>query len=192
MVMNKQLFVLIAAIALLAAITRGQVQTDLAKSASETLTRFCTMDAAGNGLSAHGWKQLGEMFNRPSASRPTHAIISSRGFNVSNARIEGDKAHFYVEYLEVAQIDDLAHFETLPGPHHTRVLYTLILTTEKNNAALKEGEGRLEWKIDGHQIEPRITVETAKRYVTELRDTTKDPVVKKNADRTLASLVKLQ
>jgi hypothetical protein len=192
MVMNKQPFVLLAAIGLLAAIPRRQVQTDLAKSASETLTRFCTMDAAGNGLSADGWKRLGEMFNRPSASRPTHAIISSRGFNVSNPRIEGDKAHFYVEYMEVAQIDDLARFETLPGPHHTRVLYTLVLTTGKDSAVLKEGEGRFEWKIDVPQIEPRITVETAKRYVTDLRDTTKDPVIKKNADRTLASLERLQ
>jgi hypothetical protein len=183
--------VLPAAISFLAAIAQGQVHTDLAKSASDTLKRFCTMDAEGTGLSADGWKQLGVMFSHPSASRPTHAIISSRRFNISNARIEGDKAHFYVEYMEVAQIDDLAHFETLPGPHHTRVLYTLVLTARKDNA-FKEGETQLQWKIDVSQIEPRITAETAKRYIKELRKTTKNPVVRKNADRTLASLEELQ
>lgn len=190
--MNKPIFLLIASMGLLVTITRGQTQADRASSASETLTRFCTMDAAGTGLSADGWKRLGEMFSRPSNSRPTHAIISSKGFNVSNARIEGNEAHFYVEYMEVARIDDLGHIVALPGPHHTRVLYTLVLTTGKTNVAVKEGEGQLEWKIDVPQIEPRITIETAKRYIQELRNTTKDPVVRKNADQTLASLGKLQ
>jgi hypothetical protein len=192
MVMKQRPLVLIATIGILAVITRGQAQTGLEKSASQALMRFCTMDAAGTGLSADGWRRLGEMFNRPSDSRPTHAIISSKEFNVSNARIEGNEAHFYVEYMEVARIDASAHFEALPGPHHTRVLYTLVLATAKDNVAAKEGKGGLEWKIDVPQIEPRITVETAKKYVTNLRETTKDPIVKKNADGALASLEKLQ
>lgn len=48
---------------------------------------------------------------------------------------------------------------------------------------------QLEWQISGAQPPPWTTVNTAIRYVLEKRGETTDPVVKKNADMTLTTLV---
>jgi hypothetical protein len=47
------------------------------------------------------------------------------------------------------------------------------------------------WKIEGPLPEPLVTVDKAIRYLTELRDKSPDPVIKKNADHTLAKLKSL-
>ena len=48
--------------------------------------------------------------------------------------------------------------------------------------------GTVDWRIEGPVPEPRLGVEAAIRYVTEVRANTKDAAMRKNADQTLASL----
>lgn len=52
----------------------------------------------------------------------------------------------------------------------------------------KEETGPERWLIDGSDTTEWTTVEAAIRYVTEMRDHATDPLIKKNADRTLAML----
>jgi hypothetical protein len=47
------------------------------------------------------------------------------------------------------------------------------------------------WKIEGSPGTPWTTVNTAIRYVLEVREKTTDPAVKKNGDQTLATLMLL-
>jgi hypothetical protein len=47
------------------------------------------------------------------------------------------------------------------------------------------------WQIQGSPGLPWTTVNTAIRYVLEMRDKTSDPAIKKNTDQTLAELMKL-
>ena len=46
-------------------------------------------------------------------------------------------------------------------------------------------------QIDDSRGIPWTTVSTAVRYVLEMRDNTADPTIKKNADETLAQILKL-
>ena len=51
---------------------------------------------------------------------------------------------------------------------------------------------RQEWKIEGPQSERWATVEKAIIYVKGMRDKSNDPTVKKNANKTIAILKRLQ
>ena len=54
--------------------------------------------------------------------------------------------------------------------------------------AAKQFNGPLAWRIEDTSFEPLITLDTAIRYVRQVRDKTTDPVVKTNAARTLTIL----
>jgi hypothetical protein len=56
------------------------------------------------------------------------------------------------------------------------------------NGTAKELDGPRAWRVEDTSYEPFITLDTAIRYVTEKRDKTADPVIKKNANRTLTIL----
>ncbi len=191
--MTKRHFVPMVMFCLAATFARGQEAVVSQKSARETLMEFCNMDAEGRQLTAEGWQQLAAMFVQPSASRPDRAIIVSRDFVISDEKLAQNRADLYVEYQELGQIDSSAHFGPPPGPHHMRVLYSLVRVEShgvegQGNATSTDDKHRLEWKIADTQREPRITREAAVRYVTKLRDNTNDSTVKKNADRTLVLL----
>jgi hypothetical protein len=47
------------------------------------------------------------------------------------------------------------------------------------------------WKVKGSPHNPWTTVNTAIRYVLEMREKATDPAIKKNADQTIAKLLRL-
>jgi len=61
---------------------------------------------------------------------------------------------------------------------------------EFDKQGLKEVSGAREWRIEETDAAIWLTVETAIRYVTQMRDQSNDPVIKRNADRTLAVLAR--
>lgn len=71
--------------------------------------------------------------------------------------------------------------------------YALVLTDKHRELGpdrheSKEVSGVREWRIENTPSFATITLATAIRYVTEMRDKTTDPTIKKNADHTLAKL----
>ncbi|MGB6874538.1 MAG: hypothetical protein WBD87_00755 [Candidatus Acidiferrales bacterium] len=46
------------------------------------------------------------------------------------------------------------------------------------------------WRIEGQEQKPFATVNVAIRYVLEMREITKDPAIKQNADKTLRILLR--
>jgi hypothetical protein len=63
---------------------------------------------------------------------------------------------------------------------------------ERNRVLGKAVTGPREWRIDCTANESFVTVATAIRYVANMGDKTTDPVVKKNANKTLVILKKLK
>jgi hypothetical protein len=56
------------------------------------------------------------------------------------------------------------------------------------DGAVKRVNGAYAWRIEDPNFEPLVTLDTAVRYVTEMRDKTAEPSIKNNADRTLTIL----
>jgi hypothetical protein len=163
---------------------------------SETLREFCKMDAEGKQLRPDGWYELAAMFVHPRESPGEASVIVIKDFVVSDAKLTGNKAQLYVEYTELGIIDPSFRLEPPPFTRIMRDLYSLVLTdtqwvVKPGSLVASEVKGPLEWKIEDYQRIPHVSIEAAMRYVTELRDKTRDPLIKKNAIESLAKLKKL-
>jgi hypothetical protein len=70
--------------------------------------------------------------------------------------------------------------------------YDLILTDAHHDLGVNVGtNGAMGWKISGPSRQPQISVETAIRYVTEMRNQASDAAIKQNAGSALAKLKSL-
>ncbi len=116
----------------------------------------------------------------------------------------GDTTGFDISANSLGELDsslrlsNYPSFRMLPGNNNSACYgddylgITLLLSGKHWQIAadgtVKELDGPLAWRIEDTFFEPFITLETAIRYVTEGRDKTADPIIKKNAARTLSIL----
>ena len=111
---------------------------------------------------------------------------------------EGEQAVVGPEFTLLVQIDSALRFswgEKPPGPDKTRQFISVQLTEHHWELRYREAAPRevwdvRKWRIKDLERRPLITLDPAIRYVTESRDKSDDPVIKRNADRTLAILGK--
>ena len=152
-------------------------------SPREVLKHFCDIDAQGEQLSPDGRKKVAALFVSPGAPRRT-TIIVVRDFVVSLPALEGDGAEFYVEYVELGRIDTskLSFSSRLPPGIKVRAGFYVVKQPGSGSGAA------VEWKIQGPVPEPHLTVDAAIRYVAELRAGAKDVAIRRNVDKTLATL----
>ena len=123
-----------------------------------------------------------------------------------------------VDYLAMGQIDSLGRFTSMVAPElidHTgrplkqpatpllhgqaRVLrpYLLVLTDAHwefgpNGEGPRELKGPPEWRIENFEFEPNVTIDAAIRYLTKLRTESQSEAIKKNADNSIATLLRLK
>jgi hypothetical protein len=100
-------------------------------------------------------------------------------------------------YIDMGKIDSSLRY-TPPKTEfvETGFLYHLVAVPAYSNGSDgklvdKKPIGSRLWQIQGSPRPPWTTVNTAIRYVLEMRNKTTDPAIKKNADQTLAELMKL-
>jgi hypothetical protein len=86
---------------------------------------------------------------------------------------------------EFIKIGTLYHLVPVPA-------YVMMYGPDGMTLVEKKPVGYRVWQIDGSPDLPWTTVNTAIRYVLEMRGKTKDPAIQKNADETLAKLLRLQ
>ena len=158
-------------------------------SAREVLVRFCDLDVQGGQLTPEGWQKTAALFAEP-GKRQRYGITVIRDYVVSRPLIE-NQAEFYVEYIELGRIDlsKIRFSSPLPAGIKVRAGFQL---KQSGTTPVGHRADRAEWKIEGRVPEPHLTVDSAIRYVTELRTDAKDPAARKNADRTLAALKRLR
>ena len=107
-------------------------------------------------------------------SPPAKTFIVRDDWGVSNPKLTGGKAEFYVEYILLGEIDaSRAKFTSIPG---------MKIRSEVNLAMTKEG-----WRIVPPSV-AYLEVPAAVTYVTEMRDKTSDPAVRKKWNRVIAQV----
>jgi hypothetical protein len=73
----------------------------------------------------------------------------------------------------------------------SRVTTRMPIYGSDGKSVIEIKPGPIEWQIEGNQGQRWTTVNTAIRYIIEMRNKTTDPTVRKNADETIAKLLKL-
>lgn len=175
---------------------------DPPKEIVETLWR---MAARGELLTAKGWTEASTFFTNPGPPPGNKAVrIVSDYYSVNPSSTDGAKATVDVGFLHAGLIDASLRY-TAPAPRppmvkHDVLAYRLVSGPAylmmygpdgKTLLEKKEVPGSIVWQIDGPPPAPWLTVNAAIRYVLETRDKTKDPIIKRNANQTLAKLRKL-
>lgn len=164
-------------------------------SARDVLVRFCDLDAQGEQLTADGWQKVAALFATPGTPR-RERIMVVRGFVVSPGSEKGHSTlgermvGFHVEYTLLGLIDSTqARFSPNPPAVHVEPsLFVVRQSVRRSGGASGRAEESAEWRIDETVPEPRLGVDAAIRYATELRANARDAAIRKNADKMLAAL----
>jgi hypothetical protein len=155
------------------------------KTAAAVVGDFCTMDGDGKQLTSGGWRDMAPLFAQPREAwrEKPEKIAVVADYGISPASITDEHtAGVRVTYLYVGFVDSkTGRFEQESPGLSTQRDFDLVLADGSSSASPI-------WKIEGPVPPPSVTVATAISYLTRLRDSTMDPAVKTNADRTLAVL----
>lgn len=177
--------------------------TSTPKTPSEIVEQLWTLATEGEFLNSEGWNRYSGFFLHP-GPRPEKKMIRvvSNHWAILSASTKASDSDVAVEYAEAGLIDsDLNYKAPQKSPvfktallFHLTLAPTRLVMYKSDGKALtgrEEQPGPPAWQIAGEQGSPLTTVNTAIRYVLEMREKTNDPKVRKNADLTLSSLLKL-
>src|SRR5882762_192049 len=193
-----------AAILTLASLALAQSDTERARSPKEVIREFVKLELAGARLTPEGRHGTATFLVLPGTAAPYPINIVSDKFDVHEipSAKNNPKLNVYFPYL-YGQLDSALRFKealhVTPGNGLIReginAEYDLVLTNkhgevEPDGREGRESRGAQEWRIENAPSFGTINLDTAIRYVSEMREKTNDPTVKKNADLTLAKLKK--
>jgi hypothetical protein len=191
------------------------------KSPKEVLQAYRRMDTAGERLTASGWYRASRFFVKPGRPPKRYVLAVTDGERVTDPDpwFKGGKnrVQILVVCSQVGQIDSWGHFTSVvlpnlidPSGHLARQpvtpemygpapvfrIYDLVLTDahweftpEREN--LREVKGPPEWRIETFEFEPCVTIEVAIRYLTRVRDESSSEIIKRNANKSIATLRRL-
>ena len=156
--------------------------------------------SSGELLTPEGWTHvMNQFFTQPSPVPRDFTVVVNR-YWVSNASRKDDKIEITVESSELGRIDSQLRFVVTPSPNGNPNFYMYRLVFAPTPMRWYEPDGKTliketmsgpnRWRIEGSPGYRWTTVNTAIRYVSEARDNSKDPVVKRNAEKTLDVLRK--
>jgi hypothetical protein len=185
----------------------GPLQTEPVRSAKEspekTADRFMRLE---KGLLPEQWNELSGFFietPKPQWNKVHVVDIVDLGADPESNVVNG--ASIIVSTNSLGELDASLRLRDYPSmrlPLTTPSLsacfgddkfgFSLVLTEKhwetSKDGAVRELNGPLAWKIEETSFEPLITLDTAIRYAKQQSEKTADPVVKRNAARTLRIL----
>lgn len=184
---------LLALVIVTAMALSAQSGTKPPDSPKTTIGNFLSAVMNGDLQTANSWEQVNAFFTHPSSMLQGQPIIIGTDYSTQQEWIRGTHAEVVVTYRELGRIDSsLGFHQSLASAKQVSVRYLLIYVSTPVTGDTAKGSGTRQWRI---QNPPRLVwtgLPAAIRYVTEVRANTNDALTKKNADRTLRQLQKLQ
>ncbi len=159
------------------------------------------MATKGELLNSEGWSQASAFYTKPKPFPGNHTVLvmSNDWGPAYDYRAKDENGDVGLGYIDMGKIDAELRY-TPPAKTEfikTAVLYHMVAVPaysvmhSANGSMEKKPLGSRFWQVEGSLDTPWTTVNTAVRYVLEQRQKTSDPNIRKNADETLASLLKL-
>lgn len=169
----------------------GDLVNELWKSATE-----------GDLLTAEGWKKTSRFYVHTDP-RPENSSfqVMSNDWAVGPIIVKAESADVTVDYIAAGKIDSMLRYSPPPRipymkpgiAYRLRLVpgYIVMYGSDAKTIISQKPSGTRAWQIEGPRGTPWTTVNTAIRYVLETKAKTADLAVRKNADETLAKLLKL-
>jgi hypothetical protein len=192
----------------------GKPVEDSGRSPQQVVEELWKVATQGALLTPDGWDKTARSFRDYPLPAPGSTVtndahgskrpilVTSNDWGVLSCTITGNSAEVVVEYYDLGRIDPLLHYS--PGKDSgpmgkTALSFTLVFAPVRYPSFRSEGNilkvdkivtGPAAWQIEKIPALPWTTVNTAIRYVLEMRAKTNEPLIKKNADETLKELLK--
>lgn len=165
----------------------GYMESQVA-SPKDVVQQFVNLDVEGLRLTPEGWTQADALFTKHTKpSLPKFVVVIGRHYGVSQDMTR--KNYFAFGYADIGHIDAATlRFMLTPVVPMVRYWYKGYAVT-RADAPGTNGSASSEWRIEGAQpTEMHLTAESAIRWVTNARDKTTDPAIRRNADQTILKL----
>jgi hypothetical protein len=165
------------------------------KSPKAVVEEFWKMETQGGRLTTDGWRSADRYFVRP-IEPPNERVIGvvDNGFSIEDAYMRsGNAAVVTINVSGLAwKIDSKMRIRVFLDQVKGFVIYDLVLTSKHweftpDHRTLREVSGEPEWRIE-KDGDIWLAADTAIRYLSQVRDTATDSVIKKNAEQSLATL----
>ncbi len=186
----------------------AQSSTGQGRSAKQAVELFRKMDSNGERLTTEGWLKVSALFVRPDLLPRERTLLVVTGETVGQEVVTGNRADVWTECTEWGTIDAMARFsrvigssgpikpgEPVEGPLNMRQHYKLVfidsyweLTRDGGSLSLKEVKGDPAWRIESFDPGRLVAMETAIRYLTTLSSKSSNPVIRKNAEESVAAI----
>jgi hypothetical protein len=204
-------WIILAAVLGLSAIVSGaQTPGEPQQSAQETAEHFFKMETQGRWLGPEHSDELQNFYRYVGGSWASPApILVLKAYHVGSARkrvgYQGVVDYqVEVDYSEWGQIDSVLNFTAAQAPSGKTaaagqpVEQPIYVTFNLSDGVVKSDssghetveKARLRWRTDQF-LPPAVNVDAALQWVTQMRDKASDPLIKYNADRTIAILKSL-
>jgi hypothetical protein len=157
------------------------------------VSQFIEMQMGGLTLQPETTGQLSTFLIHPESQQGSKIGVA-RAYAVKNSTFAGKNAIVSVECESLGTIDPQLRF-TSAGERGTIVQRDYKLLLDNKYSALGYGDkpateivGPSRWRIDETPPEQWVSVSTAIKYLTQMRDSTRELSIKANAEKTLAIL----
>jgi hypothetical protein len=169
------------------------------KPTERVVVEYEKLVANGAFLTPEGWKMAGKLFEQSSVfPRDGVIFLMTTGGSLGENWVKDNQAEVETKWTDYLGTINSALRFTPPQDDVTMTafVFRLVYTNKHrdlgiNGETIRESTGVWEWKIEGPQITRWTTVNRAMEYVSLMRDKTDDPLVKKNADKTIAALKRI-
>jgi len=169
--------------------------------ATESVDRFCKLDAEGKQLTSATAKELAPLLVEVKPWAPYAEFTVIKDYKVRSPAGRGESVRVAIDYNVWGRLDPSSlQFVPFAAPSENRptLMPENIIVVRSNGhsgpGSTEELHGvsaSSEWKITRVPSEPHISLETAARYVNEMRYKSREPLVRVNAQKTLAELQRL-
>ena len=181
-------------------VVSGQSRESEFKDPKEVVESLWKMATTGELLTKEGWNRASRLFaasDQPFSNK-TITVVSNY-YGADRPIIQGTTANIVVWYGGTAgQIDSSLRFRPAPATNTAKSLfpYTLVLAAshftifdQDGKTVIKEMTGSPEWQISSPRQPSWVTVNSAIRYVLEMRSKTHNRAIQRNADETIKALL---
>lgn len=161
------------------------------ESPRDVLENFCEMDASGHQLTTEGWTEVARLFVTPGSPHRDRVIII-RDFVVSQPVNKTDTAQLLVEYIRLGEMNSATGKVSYLPPLKLRKTFVITRIGRNQKVDREHMPVQHTWKIMGSPPEPHVNVDAAIVYLHTLAKDTRNPAIRRNANRGVLSLSKLR